>query len=1373
MSDDSRAKTIMGVGTEARLPAASNDECAPTMAPTLLPTMAREVGMADTMAPTMAAVAETMASALATVAGEIAAPVDHDGCAPTMAPTMAPVVREVGVADTMAPTISGKFPMPRALDDGGVAVTMAPTISDFIPRRTARPDASDAFVGRELCGYTIKRKLAEGGMGVVLEGMHAKIGRRGAIKVLKPELCTSEEVVERFYQEARAVNAIRHDNIVDIYDFGRDSDGRVFFVMEYLEGEPLSSRIKRGGLKWSEAYPILDQTLRALRAAHDKGFVHRDLKPDNIWLKTTDAGVAVKLLDFGIAKLVGGDEKLTQTGSIMGTPHYMSPEQINGSANVDHRTDLYALGVIAYEMFAGVTPFVGDTLQAVMTGHLFTEPPRLVNVPSDRGVPTPIAEIIDRLLVKDPAARYQTAGDVLADLDDVRKNRAPAKAETLNRDRPTRTITVAKPASSRTKTWAIASAAAAVAAAGLLIWALRGGDEHAVVQPSVATMPIKPEVAPAKPADAPIDYDKVRHDAQTTLRASLKEAEPAVRVVGSDALGKIKDSPSVPSLTDLTEKDPDPEARGHAAGALGSIGASSAVALLAKLEASSPAPLKVWYASALAKLGDKSARKRLLGYAADKDLKISFKAALAVADISQPGDAEAIAVLHALVSHEAELADIAPYAGAVILTKLAALHDAKARKILYSILDTKDEGARLAAAEGLAKLGDDAGKKVLEAVVANEASPNRLVATVALVPLGNYAGYDLLTARLADKDPDTRSLAARGLGEIGERKSVKPLVQLAADKDWTVRVAAAVAVMAIVGLDPQLLAQASVDWTKSALASEDWAVRKAAASVLGDMPEKQAVPLLAQAILDADPKVRAAASKSAGRFKSAEAATKGAAAAMTETDPAVKEEQVKALGAIGNPVAHDTLVTMAADTGRLGVFAAGSLIAVGDPSGKAKLDAAVVDVKPEMRLAAVQSASEAKNPIVVATLKTGTTDKLFDIRFTAAEGLSIFGAEKASAVPVLVSGLDSKDATVQGRASSALLRLGEKPVTALSPVEMLDSPDPKVRAAAIAIAVELPASEATPLLRRLVADPDTDVRRGGVDAIARLVPKAKDEAIKLYKPLVSDGDAVVRSIAQAQLAKLVERPAPPPPTPATPAPAPVDDSMPKVKAAAADAASAAGELKTAVDAVDALGRDIAAAIAQPATDDAAVKHVEELATEVDAAAAKVEAAAARVDATAKTVATEAGTAPSAEAAVLVGDAQAAAKEAHDAATKARSSSDAVAKKARDYAKAETVDPQMYVGAADAAIATGNFADAKRDLDKAAHAGAKNAGIDYSYGQLYDKMAAREKDPQAKRRYLELAQHAYQTFARTGTGSRVQRATDRANEIADDIKELGN
>ena len=151
-----------------------------------------------------------------------------------------------------------------------------------------------------------------------------------------------------------------------------------------------ASRCRRGSSAarspWAEAFPILEQTLRALKAAHDKGFVHRDLKPDNIWLKKTDGARRRSSCSTSASRsssAATSPEKLTQTGSVMGTPHYMSPEQINGASDVDLRTDIYAMGVITYEMFAGMTPFVGDTLQAIMTGHLFTEPPRLADVPSE------------------------------------------------------------------------------------------------------------------------------------------------------------------------------------------------------------------------------------------------------------------------------------------------------------------------------------------------------------------------------------------------------------------------------------------------------------------------------------------------------------------------------------------------------------------------------------------------------------------------------------------------------------------------------------------------------------------------------------------------------------------------------------------------------------------------------------------------------------------------------------------------------------------------------------------------------------------------------------------------------------------------------
>jgi serine/threonine-protein kinase len=1319
--------------------------------------------------------------------------------APNMAPGIAPMM------PAMTPTSSAPLP-----SLSGATIGMRPQSAPGAASRPAAVDDPDMFIGQELCGYLIRRKLAEGGMGVVYEGVHGRIGRLGAIKVLKLEFCRSEAVVERFYQEARAVNAIRHENIVDVYDFGRDPYGRVFFVMEYLDGEPLSARLRRGVLPWTEAFPIVEQILRALKAAHDKGFIHRDLKPDNIWLKYVDGRVQVKLLDFGIAKLVGADspgENLTQTGLVIGTPHYMSPEQINGSKAIDHRADIYALGVMLYEMFAGVTPFGGDTLQAVMTGHLFQDPPRLADISPSLGVPPPIAELVDRMLVKDAAGRYDSAADVLSDLHDVNRNRWPTNAETLKRTRPTRVLPpiqppapqpVAPPRRTGKRAGVFIGAAVAVAAiAGVAVWESRQQPPAAVDTPVAQGSghagdhgPTPPPPQPPQPPQ-PTD-EELRGTAQSTLRGSLREAEPAVRVQGSDALGKIKDQPSVPALTELTERDPDPEARGHAADALGVIGASATASLLGKLEAAAPPPLKVWYASALARLGDKGAAKRLLGYARSKDLAVSFKAGLTLGDVSPPGDKQAIAALKAIAAHEAELNDLQPYAGALILTRLSALHDASSRKLLYSILEHPDEGARLAAAEGLARLGDDAGRKVLHDVFADPASPNRLVAAVAQIPLGDYDGLDLITARLGDKDPGIRRLVARALGDMAERKSLARLIPLASDKEWTVRIAASAAIVAIVGLDPAVLAQASVDWTRSALDSQDLAVRKAAAGVLADIPEKQAVPLLAHAIADPDPNVRLAASRSAGKMKGADAVAKVTDAVKTETNAEVKEQQVKALGEIGRSEAHDTLAQIAEEPGRIGVLAAGSLIAVGDAAGKAKLDVAVAAPQPELRLAAMEAASSARNPIVVPTLMVGVADHVFGVRFVAALGLAAFNAEKAAAIPVLTAALESKDAGVVGRAFAAMTQLGEK-ITNLSrtPAEMLDSTDPKQRLAAVPAVRAMAPAEGVPLLRRLVADPDQDVRRAGVDAIEDVIAKDKDQAIKLYKPLVSDTDAVVRSKASGQLSRLV--PPPPPPPPATPsgpitaggstvtppdaAPAGPDPAvMASVKAAVDDTRAASGEAQKATEALETGVSELTQVIAVRAPDETALAHVKDLEKTFKDAPAQLEAVVAKVEAAAKATAAAAGVSPPPELAKLVDEANALAAAARASATAGRDKATASAQAAAKFIKDQTSDIQMLIAAAEAEIAGGAFTEAQKNLDSAAkrvrEAGSKNANLDYLYAQLHDKMSVRTQDPAARRKLLQQAADSYRRFATTGTGPRVQRASERAAEIADEIKDLG-
>jgi len=277
--------------------------------------------------------------------------------------------------------------------------------------------AVDSMIGRTVDGrYHVERAVGEGGMGVVYLATHVALQKRFALKVLRGEMAKDPEVVQRFVQEAQSSSAIGHPNIVDISDFGRLPDGAFYFVMEYLDGETLTSRITRtNGLTVAESLPILEMLTSSLGAAHDRGIVHRDLKPDNVFLVRRGASPNfVKVLDFGIAKVGGAASKLTRTGMIFGTPHYMSPEQAAGQA-VDRRTDIYALGVIMYEMVTGHVPFDADTFMGILSKHMFEAPRRPTElVPGqDLGALEPI---IMRALVKKPEERYQSMEAVHRDL---------------------------------------------------------------------------------------------------------------------------------------------------------------------------------------------------------------------------------------------------------------------------------------------------------------------------------------------------------------------------------------------------------------------------------------------------------------------------------------------------------------------------------------------------------------------------------------------------------------------------------------------------------------------------------------------------------------------------------------------------------------------------------------------------------------------------------------------------------------------------------------------------------------------------------------------------------------------------------------------
>ncbi len=276
--------------------------------------------------------------------------------------------------------------------------------------------ASGAMVGE----YRVEAKLGEGGFGSVYRASHPVIGKKAAIKVLRLEYSTNPDMVSRFVDEARAVNQIRHRNIVDIFAFGALDDGRQYFVMELLEGRTLHSLLREQvRLPVDVTLGLLRGIARALGAAHAAGIVHRDLKPENVLLvEDEDGNLHPKLLDFGIAKLLAdhGTTQRTGTGTPIGTPAYMSPEQCEGT-RIDHRTDVYALGIVAHECLTGARPFEGDSTLDLLVKQARAAPPRLSECARD--LPAELDAPLLRMLAKDPEQRPAGALEAVRELEEA------------------------------------------------------------------------------------------------------------------------------------------------------------------------------------------------------------------------------------------------------------------------------------------------------------------------------------------------------------------------------------------------------------------------------------------------------------------------------------------------------------------------------------------------------------------------------------------------------------------------------------------------------------------------------------------------------------------------------------------------------------------------------------------------------------------------------------------------------------------------------------------------------------------------------------------------------------------------------------------
>ncbi|MBA3545877.1 MAG: serine/threonine protein kinase [Nannocystis sp.] len=382
--------------------------------------------------------------------------------------------------------------------------------------------------------YRILRRIGRGGMGEVFLAEHTAIGKQVAIKILSEDFARKPRIVQRFLQEARASSAIRHENVVDITDYGHTPSGLPFLAMEYLVGEDLKATLRREGwLAWPRARRMVLQLLAGLAAAHSQGVIHRDIKPDNCFrLERGDNPDFIKVLDFGIAKVINEevDQHLTQTGVVMGTAEYMSPEQAR-SDPIDARTDLYAVGVILFEMLTGRVPFRANGFMGTLSKHIMESPPLPRQVAPLANISRALERVMLKALAKEPDDRFQSAEAFAKALRALPPSEDGASA-------------------SGPRNWPMAGLAMVLGLAGMVRWAFPGGPIEHAASPEVVVA-ARPEqarlealVPDAMRTDEGFDATWSEHG---TMSAGVATEEAVVSTM--DVTSQV----DVPSATDVTD----------------------------------------------------------------------------------------------------------------------------------------------------------------------------------------------------------------------------------------------------------------------------------------------------------------------------------------------------------------------------------------------------------------------------------------------------------------------------------------------------------------------------------------------------------------------------------------------------------------------------------------------------------------------------------------------------------------------------------------------------------------------------------------------------------------------------------------------------
>jgi serine/threonine-protein kinase len=677
--------------------------------------------------------------------------------------------------------------------------------------------------GTLIAKYRIERMLGEGGMGFVYEATQVDLDRRTAIKMLRPELAKHEQVATRFLNEARAVNMIAHQNIINVYDYGDSLAGAAYFVMEYLDGETLDELMHR---RLALPVPLLlhlcTQIAKALGAAHAKQIVHRDLKPANIYIISRDENPCfIKLLDFGIAQLrgAGAVQGLTLTGAVLGTPQYMSPEQISGGL-VDARSDVWAMGVIMYRAATGQAAFKGEEFVELADKILHHPPPPAHQVAA---VPLELSRLIASCLERRAEDRCRSADELLAGLDRVKrelrldddailaqisadaqlgKQIAPILPRTPTHEAVAGSLPefhgadphALQPSVERTRRsrlgWYIAlGAVAGIAVAGYAVThrdapptpkatVHDGRASDSVDRPPVAPPPVDPPPAsPRGPSFKALFASggaaAVRHQAELDLRETITSGRLQERGIAIDAIA-ASHSPAGAPLLYIALGGP-PEIAPKAARALGELALPDAAPELRTAYGKVDQLIRNDVAAVLFRLGDKDARAGLVSMLGQPGVT-RFTAATALA---AGGDDAGRAVLGDFIASRPQGSD--QWRRAAI--GLVELGDPHAHALLESELSQTDPVRAVGAATALARAGDTRAKDQLGRMVGDAKLARSGAAAVALAELGDPRAVEWIDRGLASADADDRvhALAVCGLTAAAAASHAAAIAQIATD----------------------------------------------------------------------------------------------------------------------------------------------------------------------------------------------------------------------------------------------------------------------------------------------------------------------------------------------------------------------------------------------------------------------------------------------------------------------------------------------------------------------------------------------------------------------------------------------------------------